>query len=247
MAGSTTIVDPTNPSYGLIVNADGSINTTSSGVPTGGATAANQTSQITQETATAAVLGTTSGAAVVTDANGTIQQYLRGLIVKWLAGLAIFGGTAVGSAVANAPVTTGGRVATTNPTPRADGAAVDAMHDKVGRQAMVLGQVRDLVGDQKATLSNTTAEATIVTAVASTFLDVYAFLFANSGASTTKVDIRDTTGGAIRATFEVPTLETRGIVLPIPMKQGTVNTNWTAQCTTATTALEVTTFYVKNI
>lgn len=32
-----------------------------------------------------AVLGTTGGAAVVTDANGTVQQYLRGLVVKMLA------------------------------------------------------------------------------------------------------------------------------------------------------------------
>lgn len=46
----------------------------------GDASAANQTSQITQETAIAGALGTTSGAKVVTDANGTIQQYLRGLV-----------------------------------------------------------------------------------------------------------------------------------------------------------------------
>jgi hypothetical protein len=30
-----------------------------------------------------AVLGATTGAAVVTDANGTIQQYLRGLVTRW--------------------------------------------------------------------------------------------------------------------------------------------------------------------
>lgn len=42
-------------------------------LPTGAATLAEQQSQT-------AVLGSTSGAAVVTDANGTIQQYLRGLV-----------------------------------------------------------------------------------------------------------------------------------------------------------------------
>lgn len=62
---------------------------------TGGATAAKQDSQITQETATAAALGTIAGAAVVTDANGTIQQYLRGLVVRWLNALG--GGTAAAS------------------------------------------------------------------------------------------------------------------------------------------------------
>lgn len=30
------------------------------------------------------VLGTTAGAAVITDANGTIQQYLRGLVTRWV-------------------------------------------------------------------------------------------------------------------------------------------------------------------
>lgn len=35
-----------------------------------------------------AAIGATSGAAVVTDANGTIQQYLRGLVKLWIAGLA---------------------------------------------------------------------------------------------------------------------------------------------------------------
>ena len=33
------------------------------------------------------VAGVTSGAAVITDANGTIQQYLRGLVALWIAGL----------------------------------------------------------------------------------------------------------------------------------------------------------------
>lgn len=46
----------------------------------GGATAANQTTQITAEQAIQATAGATTGAAVITDANGTIQQYLRGLV-----------------------------------------------------------------------------------------------------------------------------------------------------------------------
>lgn len=61
--------------------------------PTGLATSANQTSQITQETAAAAALGTTAGTKVVTDANGTVQQYLRGLVSLWVGGLAA--GTAI--------------------------------------------------------------------------------------------------------------------------------------------------------
>lgn len=38
-----------------------------------------------------ATLGATSGAAVITDANGTIQQYLRGLVKQWIAGTLVVG------------------------------------------------------------------------------------------------------------------------------------------------------------
>lgn len=44
------------------------------------ATAAKQDTQITAEQAIQATAGATTGAKVITDANGTLQQYLRGLI-----------------------------------------------------------------------------------------------------------------------------------------------------------------------
>lgn len=46
----------------------------------GSATEAKQDTQITAEQAIQATAGATTGAAVITDANGTIQQYLRGLV-----------------------------------------------------------------------------------------------------------------------------------------------------------------------
>lgn len=46
----------------------------------GDATAANQTTQIDAEQAIQATAGATTGAKVITDANGTLQQYLRGLV-----------------------------------------------------------------------------------------------------------------------------------------------------------------------
>jgi hypothetical protein len=38
-----------------------------------------------------ATLGATTGAAVITDANGTVQQYLRGLVKQWIAGTLVIG------------------------------------------------------------------------------------------------------------------------------------------------------------
>lgn len=78
--------------------------------PVGGATEAKQDAQIVQETATAAALGATNGVAVVTDANGTLQQYLRGLVKLLItSGTIVLGaGTAaIGKLAANSGVDIG--------------------------------------------------------------------------------------------------------------------------------------------
>lgn len=48
------------------------------------ATASRPVVLSTEDLAALAALGAVAGAAVTTDANGTIQQYLRGLVVRWL-------------------------------------------------------------------------------------------------------------------------------------------------------------------
>jgi hypothetical protein len=54
-----------------------------------------------------ATIGTTSGAAVITDANGTLQQYLRGLIKQWIAGTLVIGaGSNTIGGVVNIPTAT---------------------------------------------------------------------------------------------------------------------------------------------
>lgn len=116
-------------------------------------------------------------------------------------------------------------------------------------RVMTAGAPRSLKGTAQVQLSATTSETTIIAATASTFHDVYGLILANTGASTTKVSIRDDTAGTVRAIIEVPTLETRGFMLPVDsaMPQTAVNKNWTAQCGTATTALEVTALYVSMV
>jgi hypothetical protein len=71
---------------GGVVIFDGNGQPVSSFGTAGGATAAKQDTQITAEQAILATAGAPSGAAVVTDANGTLQQYLRGLVKMAAAG-----------------------------------------------------------------------------------------------------------------------------------------------------------------
>lgn len=61
-----------------------------------------------------ATLGAVAGAKVITDANGTIQQYLRGLISQWIAGTLVVGAGSnlIGRAVADASAATGGIAST---------------------------------------------------------------------------------------------------------------------------------------
>lgn len=68
-----------------------SLSTGGGTLPAGAATSANQSTQITAEQAIQATAGATTGTAVITDANGTLQQYLRGLVKLWGTGLAVTG------------------------------------------------------------------------------------------------------------------------------------------------------------
>lgn len=161
---------------------------------------------------------------------------------------AVVGPTASGAALTVPPVTIGGRAATTAPTAVTDGQVVNAMFSKTGKQ-VVIATLRTMKSSQKTTITASTTETTIITAgAAGVFNDLYGLVLANSGASTTKVDIRDVTAGTIIATLEVPTLETRGFMLSADsgFSQTTAASAWTAQCTTSTSSLEVTAMFAVN-
>lgn len=107
--------------------------------------------------------------------------------------------------------------------------------------------VRAVKGLQKTSLSNT-VETTIITAGAANVVnDLYGLICANTGATASKVDIRDQTGGVIRATLEVPAGDTRGFMLPAASSadQSSAAQNWTAQLGTSTT-MEITALFVIN-
>jgi hypothetical protein len=158
------------------------------------------------------------------------------------------GDVASGSSDSGSPVKVGLVAHTAAPTAVTDGQRVNAVSDKVGRQVIVTSQVRDLVSDQTTTISASTAETTIGTAIAATFLDITALMVSNTSASTsTRIDFRDTTGGSVRFSMQIPGNTTMGICPPVPIKQTTVNTNWTAQCATSTTDIRVFVQFAKNI
>lgn len=162
--------------------------------------------------------------------------------------VALWGHGATAATVPANGVLSGGRAATATPTAVTDGQMVAAMYDKIGRTTVAINSVRALAGDQTTSLSNTTAETTVVTAGgANVFLDLTEVICANTGASATEISFRDATAGSVRFTLYVPAGDTRGCIFPTPKKQTTSNNNWTAQCATATTAMKISIGYVGNL
>lgn len=140
-----------------------------------------------------------------------------------------------------------GSIAQTSlPTAATAGNLTGNMVDKFGRQVVIIDAIRDIVGMQTTTITASTAETTVATAVASTFLDVTSVMIANTSATATRVDFRDTTGGSVLFSIYCPAGDTRGIVVHTPMPQTTVNTNWTAQSSVSVTDLRIMMKYIKN-
>lgn len=137
---------------------------------------------------------------------------------------------------------------TTNPTAVTSGRYVQALADVLGKQ-VVVGSIRELKGDQFTTITSSTSETTIVTAVASTFLDLYGLIIENTSATATEISFRDVTAGSVRFAIYVPAGDTKGFMLneSAAYKQATVNTAWTAQCGTSVASIKISALYVKNI
>jgi hypothetical protein len=149
---------------------------------------------------------------------------------------------------AGAPVKVGGQARTTNPAAVADADRSNFITDKLGKQ-VVVNSIRDLKGVQKTTITSSTAETTIVTAVASTFLDLYGLIISNTSTTKTSVTIKDATSGTTRAIIRVPADDVRGFMLTesAAIIQATVNNNWTATCADSVASIEITALFVKNI
>jgi hypothetical protein len=152
-------------------------------------------------------------------------------------------------AAANNPQKVGFRATTSNQTRVATDDVVNGIADTAGRQITNLGQVRDLRSKQTTTISASTSETTIGTAVASTFLDLVALVVSNTSASTnTRIDFRDTTAGTILFSLQSPANTVVGFQLAgSSIPQTTVNTNWTAQCSVSTTDVRVLAVFERNV
>ncbi len=163
-------------------------------------------------------------------------------------GLAM-GDTASAATDAGNPVKIGGQARTANPVAVANGQRVNATFDKLGK-LIAVGAVRELKGKTHVTITASTAETTIVAAgAAGVFNDVYGLILTNNGSAPMAVSIRDATAGTVFMVFQVPSRDTRGVMLPVDSAwvQAAAANNWTAACTPNATSADITAFYVQNL
>lgn len=128
-----------------------------------------------------------------------------------------------------------------------NGDYIQSSTDLKGR-VMVGSAPRTLKANQITTITTSAAETTIVTAVASTFLDLYGIIVTNTSATAVTVAIKDATAGTTRLNIAVPAGDTRGFMLPIDaaIKQTSSNNNWTAT-TQSVTSVIITALTVANL
>jgi hypothetical protein len=162
-------------------------------------------------------------------------------------GASVSGDVAHDSADAGEPVKIGGKARTANPTAVANNDRVDAFFDDVGRQVMTLGVPRDLIVAPTITTISNTNETTVLSAIASTFLDVVGVIITNTSTTSTEVTFKDSTGGTSRFKISAPANDTRGITLPYIVPQATANNNWTATAADSVSSLDITVFAIKNV
>ena len=253
VSGTVTANIGTSGSLALDTSVNGILlgqNSTTSGQTGPIVQGAVTTSAPSYTTAKTSPLSLTTGGLLRVDASGTTVT-VAGSGTFTVSGTVTASNTAgdvaSGSSDSGNPVKTGGIGKTANPTAVSDGQRVNALHDKLGKR-VVVEAIRDLKGQQKTTITSSTSETTIVTAVASTFLDLYGLIIANTSATACNVTIKDSTSGTTRFIIAVPAGETRGFMVGASsaVPQATVNTNWTATCSASVASIEITALYVKN-
>lgn len=160
----------------------------------------------------------------------------------------VVGDAADDAAAAGNPLSMGLTARQTNRTAVADGDAVRAAGDDMGRQVVVMNQVRDLVQqDAPITLSSTTETTLIAAGAAGVFHDLTMLLVTNSSATAVRVDFRDATAGTIRFSLALAANGGAVVAFPTPWKQTTAANNWTAQLSAAVTDVRIAAQAVKNV
>lgn len=145
------------------------------------------------------------------------------------------------------PVKIGGKARTANPTAVANGDRVDAFYDKVGRPAVVVGQVRDLMVHQYTQLANTTQTTVLAAGGSGVFHDLTQLILTNASGTAVSVTFKDATSGTTRLVVDLAANGGAVIHFPRPLTQSASNNNWTATLSASSVTVNITVQAEKNV
>jgi hypothetical protein len=161
------------------------------------------------------------------------------------------GQAAIDAALAGNPVVAGVRASNARPTAMSADSDVNAIWaDRHGAPIVEIGGPRGLkTNPTTTTITSSTAETTILAAVASTFNDVFMLVVSNTSATATVVTIRNATAGSAVWTIPLAAGEKWGFTLPSSdaVKQAVVNNNWTAQSSVSVASVVVTVAAISRV
>ena len=147
------------------------------------------------------------------------------------------------------PVKVGGRATNIIPTAVANNDRTHFYADLVGRQLVKPLNSRALTGLQTTTITNSAAETTIISAVASEAHDIVALILTQTaGLVAPNLTFKDSTGGTTRFVVSVPLGATIVIAIPnlaIPQPAG-ANQNWTCTLSSAAVTVSIMALYSKE-
>jgi len=140
---------------------------------------------------------------------------------------------------------TSGLAATALPTAVTGGQAVLPMTDKFGRQVVLTGAPRDIVGTAALTITASTGSNSLIAAIASTYCDITSLTITNSSATATLLTLSDGTTSYI---FSAGVGPGWGFTIPFnpPLPAASVNTAWTLTCGTSVSSVYIVGQFIKN-
>lgn len=93
-------------------------------------------------------------------------------------------------------------------------------------------------------------EVTLLAGVAGEYHDIISVMCANESSAAINLDFRQTTGGSVTMSVEVPATGTAGISFPVPYRQAETDSTWTVQNSAAdnsNTVYSVTALFSKEV
>ena len=146
------------------------------------------------------------------------------------------------------PIKIGGKARQANPTAVAALDRVDATFDDVGRQVVVLNNVRDLEVHQHTEIASSSSETTILSAgAAGIFHDLTQLILTNQTATAVNVTIKDATAGTTRMIIALAASGGAVIPFPTPVTQAAAANNWSATLSSAAVTVDIFVQAVKNV